>query len=481
MASLFRDTGIVSANAAGDFISALEKNELDIHSIIINKDGRRVFELSFCPYTVYDKMQIYSLSKTFTATAIGFAVQEKLLNVSDKVTDIFKEETPAEIPPTLAAMTVKHLLTMNTGHTEDITVNAVMSDNWVKTFLLLPPQSEPGSIFMYNTAASYMLSAIITKKTGLTLMEYLTPRLFTPLGIEEARWELSPDGCNEGGFGLHISCEDAARFGQFYFDRGVYNGKRLLFKEWFDEAIYPHSDNGITGRVRDWGSGYGYQLWLCENGAYRGDGAFGQLCYISEKQGIVASVFASVKDMQIELDVLTAFCDSICAEGSQCQDDDASLLKAILRYEQRYLPPASGELIPNVPNGCFMLEENGCRISSIRFKLGEDGIIKLLLGDGRQTAVLQCGRGSWVENQLFLYGIKPALRPYNQSPLPMRILAAYTYENDALILTLKHMDTPHDQQWKISFSEDKKITVSITQPDSSITCMTKDAHGTVWA
>ena len=186
--------------------------------------------------------------------------------MDDPVLKFFPEDAPANPSDNLKAMRVRHLLAMNTGHHEDTTgpVFGGQDDNWPKTFLSLPVQHEPGSWFVYNTAATYMLSAIISRLTGTTLLEYLRPRLFDPLGIENPAWDSDPRGVNIGGSGLHIKTEDIARFGQMYLQKGMFDGKRVLPEGWIAEATSAHSDNSNTQTNPDWILGYGYQFWRCQ-------------------------------------------------------------------------------------------------------------------------------------------------------------------------------------------------------------------------
>ncbi|HSB61475.1 MAG TPA: serine hydrolase, partial [Vicinamibacteria bacterium] len=172
-----------------------------------------------------------------------------------------------------------------------------------RAFLALPVAHKPGTHFVYNTPASYMLSAIVQKATGATLLEYLRPRLFEPLGIRKPKWDASPQGVSFGGFGLSITTEDIARFGQLYLRRGEWNGRRLLPAEWVDAATARQVSNG-SNPASDWEQGYGYQFWRCRHRAYRGDGAFGQYCIVMPEQDAVIAITSGLRDMQAVLDLV---------------------------------------------------------------------------------------------------------------------------------------------------------------------------------
>ncbi len=195
----------------------------------------------------------------------------------------FPNDLPAEVSDRLASMTIKNLLTMNTGHSEG-TLNTMRNDstgNWPKAFLAQPLTHEPGTHFFYNTGATYMLSNIIQQKTGLTVQAYLTPRLFEPLGITGMDWEVDPKGVNVGGYGLRVKTEDIAKLGLLYLNKGGWKGEQLLRRG--RSGWKKPTSKQVTSQEgdNDWSQGYGYQFWRCKPaGLYRGDGAFGHYCVV---------------------------------------------------------------------------------------------------------------------------------------------------------------------------------------------------------
>jgi len=267
----------------------------ELHSMLVIRDGKIVYE-EYAPGHTADELHIlWSASKTFTATGVGFAVQDGLLSVEDKVVSFFDEtELPEEPSEYLKQMTVKNLLTMSGGFAEDaIHRLGSLGDtvSWAKTTLGADFIFEPGQKFSYNSMESYLLSVIVSKVTGKTLAGYLKEKLFDPLGIQRFIYLQSPQGYNCGGWGLFLTSESLAKMGQFFLNRGEWNGKRLLNEEWFDEAMSaqvmqwqqssewdPADDEQF--KDNEWGRGYGYQMWVCTHGAYRLDGAWGQLVVI---------------------------------------------------------------------------------------------------------------------------------------------------------------------------------------------------------
>jgi CubicO group peptidase (beta-lactamase class C family) len=237
----------ISSSSILEFINNAEKNKLGLHSLMIIRNGNVVAEGWWDPYKPDLKHVMNSLSKSFTSTAIGFAVSEGLLSVEDKITKFFPDDIPANPAPYLNDMQVKHLLTMTTGHEAD-TSGPMRRDNqvWTKVFLSTAIPHQPGTYFLYDTGATYMLSAILTKVSGKTVFDYLTPRLFKPLEISGIDWEISPQGINTGGWGLRIKTEDIAKLGALYLQNGIWNDKQVLPATWAHDATNYKVPNTIV-------------------------------------------------------------------------------------------------------------------------------------------------------------------------------------------------------------------------------------------
>jgi len=287
----------VSSAALLDFLAAAERQDLGLHGLMVLRHGHVIAEGWWSPYEAARSHMLFSLSKSFAATAAGLAAAEGLLSLDDAVLSFFAEERPTPPDPNLCAMRVRHLLSMSTGHDQDTTGRLRGGGgDWVRTFLALPVEHAPGTHFVYNSGATYMVSAIVQKVTGQTVLDYLRPRLFGPLGIAQPTWESSPQGVSVGGWGLSIRTEDIARFGQLYLQKGVWQGERLLPEDWVAAATSKQVENG-TDPDSDWAQGYGYQFWRCRHGAYRGDGAFGQFCVVLPDQDAVVAITAGSRDM----------------------------------------------------------------------------------------------------------------------------------------------------------------------------------------
>lgn len=291
----------VSSLVVREFAEAANRQVDTMHSFMLVRHGHVVAEGWWKPEAADKPHVMHSLSKSFNSTAVGLAVAEGKLSVDDPVLKFFPGDAPAEPPEKLKAMRVRDLLTMSTGHNTEPRFTA--ETPWVKSFLAHPVEHKPGAHFLYNTAGSHMLSAIVRKVTGETVLDYLRPRLFGPLGIENPEWGSSPQGNTFGGWGLKICTGDIAKFGQLYLQKGKWNGKQLVPEAWVDQATAKQVSNG-SDPTKDWDQGYGFQFWRCRHGAYRGDGAFGQFCIVLPEQDAVIAITADTKDMQAELNVI---------------------------------------------------------------------------------------------------------------------------------------------------------------------------------
>lgn len=297
-------TGVPS-EAIRQLIETADQKINTMHSVMIVRQQKVIAEAWWAPQTPETKHVMFSLSKSFTSTAMGLVIEEGKVKLDDPVLKFFPDEAPKEPSANLKVMTVKDLLTMSTGHEQEPKVSA-STDSWVKTFLAHPVPHKPGTKFLYNTPATYMCSAIVQKVTGKTVLEYLKPKLFDPLGIKEPTWGTSPQGITLGGYGLFIRTEDIAKFGQLYLQQGKWNGQQLVPAAWVKQATSKVVENAKDANKdkSDWQQGYGFQFWQCRHGAYRGDGAAGQFCIVLPEQETVIAITADTNNMQAQLNVI---------------------------------------------------------------------------------------------------------------------------------------------------------------------------------
>ena len=215
----------VSSSAILDFIEAADRDIDAMHGFLLVRHGHVVAEGWWRPYDAQTPHILFSLSKSFTSTAVGLAIAEGKLGIDDEVLKFFPEDAPADPSANLKSMRVRDLLRMATGHQTEAPLwrsePGQADETWTRRFLAHPVPFKPGTHFLYNSPGTYMLSAIVQKVTGMTVLDYLRPRLFEPLGFENPSWVASPQGITAGAYGLLARTEEIARFGQLYLQKGV--------------------------------------------------------------------------------------------------------------------------------------------------------------------------------------------------------------------------------------------------------------------
>jgi CubicO group peptidase (beta-lactamase class C family) len=287
------------------FVDAVEADPaIELHSLMVVRHGYVVAEGWWAPHTPERTRLLYSLSKSFTSTALGFALQEGRFSLDDTVVSHFPEFAEDIVHPRSRSVILGHVASMASGHDRDMLQEALTRDPQepVRGFLLLPPDAEPGTIFAYSQPCTYTLAAVIQRTTGMRLTEYLRPRLFDPLGIGEVGWLTWPPGREQGFSGLFARTEDVAKLGQLYLQGGRWGEDQLLPERYVDQATSRQIDTPNEDNL-DWRQGYGFQFWMSRHG-YRGDGAFGQFCVVLPEHDAVVATTAGTEAMQAVLDNL---------------------------------------------------------------------------------------------------------------------------------------------------------------------------------
>ena len=309
------EAGVSSAGILS-YIKARKEAGLEHHAIWVLRHGKVAAKLAWAPYDDHTPHMLFSLSKSFCSAAAGFAVQEGLLDWDTKLIDVLPESFPAEPSEWLKAITLHHLLTMGSGLKPES--DNVDGEDWRRLILACDCDHEPGTHFHYNSHGTYLVSAMVQKVTGMTIRDYLIPRLFEPLGMmnedgSAPKWDSSPDGINVGGWGLWLSAKQIAPFGQCLLQRGLWDGKQILPREWLARATTYQIDNGNGDHPHDhaWNMGYGYQFWMCKTDhepgqkpRFRGDGMFSQFCIVDEKRDMVIACVSGVPDIGKALDLI---------------------------------------------------------------------------------------------------------------------------------------------------------------------------------
>ena len=389
--------GIPSA-AVLSFLAAADEQVDSLHSFMLLRHGTVVAEGWWTPYTSEDPHVLYSLSKSFTSTGIGLAIAEGRVRLDDRVLDAFPEDAPAEPSENLKAMRVRDLLSMSTGHHAD-TIEKFPYDSeerLSRLFLALPVAHRPGTHFVYNTPASYMLSAIVQKAAGSTLLDYLRPRLLDPLGIDKATWDADRHGVSLGGFGLSLTTEAVARFGQLYLQKGTWRGRTLLPAPWVEAATARQTSNG-SNPDSDWEQGYGYQFWRSRHRTYRGDGAFGQFCMVLPEQDAVVAITSGTREMGKVMSLVWEHL--LPAMGGEALSGDAAGAATLARnLASLSLPPQGGDrssnLAASVSGRRYRFPDNDERMESLTLETAGGKAVLALSVAGRESRV-PVGSGGW--------------------------------------------------------------------------------------
>lgn len=235
------------------------------------------------------RRNIYSATKSFTSCAVGFAVQEGLISLDERLVDAFPRDLPESISDNLRAATVRDLLTMCLGQEQGFLMGGQRplyeEDDWVKLSLSIPFVYKPGTHFVYNNVGPYLAGILVQRRAGCDLVSYLTPRLLSHLGIKRPTWECDPLGNTFGAGGLFLTLSELHKFGLFYLNRGKWNGKQLLSEKWIDESTKASDTDK-----------YGYLFWRGEYNSYRADGKYSQISMILPDKNAVVSVVAECRD-----------------------------------------------------------------------------------------------------------------------------------------------------------------------------------------
>lgn len=434
----------VSSAALLEFVEALDTEVDEMHSVMVVRHGHVIAEGWWAPYAPELNHVLYSLSKSFTSTAVGLAVAEGKLSVDDRVLKFFPDDARDQISENLRQLRVRDLLAMSVGHETEISSAADQIS--VKAFLAQPIEHEPGTRFKYNTPATFMQSAIVQKLTGETVLEYLGPRLFEPLGIANPVWDANFQGISLGGYGLRVRTEDIARFGQLYLQKGKWRGEQLIPSTWVSQATTKQVSNGSNPN-NDWNQGYGFQFWRSRHNAYRGDGAFGQYCIVMEDQDAVLAITSGVGDMQKTMNIAWEKLIPILGDQSLAQNPSANaklkhkLAGLALRKPEGAASSSVGE---RISGKLFRFDENDRKVESLSVALTGDTVSIALVRDG-ETTTYRAGLKDWASG-------RGPIGPFADEPLAG---AAAWSTDDTLAVKIAGVETPYALHLTLKFSRDE--------------------------
>ncbi len=402
----------IPAQAIQEFLDRAEQKGIELHSFMLLRHGKVCAQGWWKPYGAEYVHPMYSFSKSLTSTAIGFAVQEGLIKLEDRLAGLFPDKLPESPSENLRRATVKDLLMMGGGHETE----PEGGEDWMRDFLAHPFVYEPGTMFQYNTEGTNMLCAALCRRNGQQLTAFLRERLFDKIGIGEVFCALAgPEGTEMGGGGFRLRTEDMARFMQFVMQRGVWNGERLLPEAWFDQATGKQIEtaNHIYSGKGDWGLGYGFQFWRCKpEGVYRADGLWGQFGIAMPKQDALLIITEATGHTQDTLDavwdtLIPAFRDEALPEDAKAQaaleyrlanltlaELPAGKLKpwdTAKRFEKAYVPSGKEPVCFYLDMICSFLDFGGKKAELERLSLTfeeNEAILSLTeQGETREVAI----------------------------------------------------------------------------------------------
>ena len=449
----------VSPKAVSDFIKKCAENSINLRMLQVIKGCEPLVRVALEPYTTEAPCYLYSLSKSFTSIACGMCIEDGLLSTETKMCELFSDKLPEIVDENLASLTLGDLLSMQSGHgTCALSVMRTAEDS-LKAFFAHPFVHKPGTVFTYDSGATCVCAAAAERVTGKKLVDFLDERLFSKLDIKKPRWDECVDGQTFGGTGLYLSGDDIVKFGRMLINKGVYKGQRIIGEEYIRIATTKKADTGNNG-APDWTAGYGYQFWLNGNDGFRGDGAFGQFCYVFPKRDMVVALTGESGYTVKEVELLYEMLDNMFSDDADGYDELLTLTKAL------YKPNA-------VKDGfnkdlSFAVADNPSDVRRIRF-FGEKLLhVEFETDYGKKELV--CGNGEYILNHLLLKNLCVGLdlRDERKDTIErVNLFCAYETHGDGKIkLTLRHGDKPHNQHWYIDLEKgsiDIKIMVGTIQ------------------
>jgi CubicO group peptidase (beta-lactamase class C family) len=390
----------VDPRAIVAFLDEVAGAGLELHSFMLARGGDVIAEAWWEPYRPDRVHMMHSLTKSVAVSGVALALKERLFSIDDKVVSFFPDELPAQVGDHLAAMTVRDLLTMRTGHEKEISgsVWRQIKTSWVAEFFKVPVVHRPGTRFVYSSAASFMLSAIVTKVTGQTLRDYMEPRFFRPLGISGLSWDVGPGGINPGGNGLSWKTADSLKLGMLYAQQGRWNGEQVLTPEWVREATRPQVAEGE----------YGYQWWIGPGRAFYAVGLFTQMSIVFPEHDAVLAVTSAIEESEQLTPIVWKHFPAAFA-GARRPADAAAHAALVERTRSLSVLPslgaASSQLAERISGKPYRARPNAEAIESLRFDFAGDRC-RFTLRDARGEHVVDVGLGRWIEGRTSMTGNK---------------------------------------------------------------------------
>jgi CubicO group peptidase (beta-lactamase class C family) len=454
----------MSSAALLDFIHALEQGAGAVHSVMLVRRGHVITEGWWTPYAAREPHAVYSVSKSVLSVAAGLAVAEGRLSLDESVVHAFADKVPANPAANLKAMRVRDLLRLTTGHrAEDLGEFPYQSEaDLVRAFLEIAVPDKPGTHFIYDEPAVYLLSAIIQKVTGRSALDYLRPRLFAPLGIPNPTWWATADGTTLGASGLSLRTEELARFALLHLQHGRWLGRQLIPAQWVEAATSLQTATG-SDPDRDADQGYGYLIWRLRHGCYGGIGLLGQMCIVMPDHQAVLVITGATTDPQSLLNLvwnrlLPAFKQRALPSNPEA---NRALTATLARLT---LPTHSGEAaslaLPSIAGRSYKFLENAQRIEAVALHPGPQGAgLAIEVAIAGTVQRIACRQGQWASATLSRQarGLVPMtgyLGGEDEGPIPIAVNGAWG-SADSYSFTLCRYRTAFASTYEMRFSGDE--------------------------
>ncbi len=453
-----------------NMIDRMTEENVKIHSLMIIRHSQVACETWKKPLTEDDTHMAYSVSKSFLSTAFGFALEEGYLTKETKFLDVFPEYRPEKTDEYLEKLTIFNLISMTSG--KRAPVNGRKGKDWIQNFIDCKWDFEPGMDWRYVSDNYFAASAAIARLTGQTINEFLTPRLYEPLGMDVPAWERSPDGIEAGGWGMLLHTEDIAKLILCYHNGGKWNGKQVIPASWAEEAVKKQNDNSGSQTKPDSRAGYGYGFWRCAgmDNTYRCEGMYSQYAISFEDYDACLVMTGASSDLQKTLDVIWAYMPSVFVEEKTDAEDsiaikipdsdppivtERSFLEKKINgnvYKMKRnnfldsigfpigILPMSVNLFlydkgGNMNNICFDFDKNGCVMKwtedgdvECRIDIGMNGCTKKSIINVSTIDFEICSYGYWKNKYTFVVHARPT------AGVAERILT-FTFESDKITMS----------------------------------------------
>lgn len=450
--------GIRSSDLIATFDSLMMLPKTDIHSVLVMRHGKVIAEMYPAPFSEESAHTLYSCSKTFVGAAVGIAIGENRLRLDDRIVTLLPEFLPEDISDNLSSITVRNLLTMTSGIKVDWNMRNVCAD-WIKSYLR-KDVIVPGTKFEYDSICTYLLSAIVQKVTGKTLLDYLNEKIFTPLHISEVDWELSPEGFNTGGWGLRLQTESLAKFGQLLLNKGRWNGSQLIPEEWVRQMTSRQFEAGEED--------YCYQMWECDYpGAVRLDGAYGQYVIIVPKSEMVIVVTECTRiNGENQRHIIWNNLLDHAGNSELKMSSDYSLLQK--KQETYSLPLVSGKVKHAnerlILGRTIVLPENKYDWASIRLTGKPNDMTLEVIDLTGQISNIPVGHGQWKKGTVNAYPpySVEAVGRYNGLKGPFSVAGSYGWSEGNLTVKIHYTSWVSAVQLEIRDISSENVSVILT-------------------